>query len=172
MRSVFAFLFAALLVSASPVPGFALASPPADSGNDSEGGQRGNRILTLFNLAGSDDEEDEVEEEDEDDPRSFTMPTVVAPLSREGRLTGFAYVQIRVRIADGQNIWSIRDDAHYALDAAVRAAYRNSVSNVEGSGLDVTRAVAVWQAALAEHYGPRAIERVEIRNADTRLFRR
>ncbi|WP_291842812.1 hypothetical protein [Maricaulis sp.] len=170
MRSVLVIVISAILASALPGSAFALASPPAESDHGNEGTQRGNRILTLFNRGGA-EEEEEAEEAEEDDPRAFTMPTVVAPLSRNGRLTGYAYVQIRVRVADGQNMWSLRDDAHYALDSAVRAAYRNSVSNAEGTALDVPRAVAVWQAALAEHYGPRAIERVEIRNADTRLFR-
>ena len=171
MRSLFASLLSILLVSALPGPALAMASPPPEPDHGSDGTQRGNRILTLFNRAGAEDDEAENEADEEDDPRSFTMPTVVAPLSRDGRLTGYAYVQIRVRVADGENIWTVRDDAHYALDSAVRAAYRNSVSNAEGTALDVPRAVAVWEAALAEHYGPRAIDRVEIRNADTRLFR-
>lgn len=173
MRNVFARVAAILLVSLIPMPAHALVAPPAESGDGSgDAGGRGNRFLTIFNLAGSDEDEEEEAEDEEDDPRSFTMPTVVAPLSAQGHLTGYAYVQIRVRVATGHNVWDIREDAHYALDAAVRAAFRTSVSNEEGSALDTERAVEVWQAALGEHYGPSAIERIEIRQADTRLFRR
>lgn len=171
MRVLFAVLLSLLMSPLAAAPVLALASPPAESGGGSDDSGSSNRILTLFNLAGSDDE-DEAEEDDSDDPRAFTMPTVVAPLSRDGRLTGYAYVQLRVRVTDGQNIWDVREAAHYALDAAVRASYRSSVSNDDGSGLDPERAVQVWEAALREHYGPRAIDHVEIRQADTRIFRR
>ena len=148
MRYLFALPVWAVAVLLAPMPAFAMVSPPPEPAH------------------GAGDAE-----EDEEDPRSFTIPTVVAPLQRDGHLTGYAYVQIRVRVADGQNIWSVREDAHYALDAAVRASFRNSVSNPEGTDLDAGRAVAVWRAALIEHYGPQAIDRVEIRQADIRLFR-
>ncbi|WP_417479546.1 hypothetical protein [Maricaulis maris] len=171
MRFLFAVLLSLLLSPLATAPVLARMSPPAESSGGSQEGGRSNRILTLFNLAGSEDE-DEVEVEDNDDPRAFTMPTVVAPLSRDGRLTGYAYVQLRVRFADGQNIWDAREAAHYALDAAVRASYRHSISNEDGSGLDNELAVQVWETALREHYGQRAIDHVEIRQADTRILRR
>ena len=171
MRVLFAVLLSLLMSPLTAAPVLALASPPAESGGGSDDRGSSNRILTLFNLAGSDDE-DEVEEDDTDDPRAFTVPTVVAPLSRDGRLTGYAYVQLRVRVADGENIWDARESAHYALDAAVRASFRHSVSNDEGSDLDPERAVQVWEAALREHYGDGAIDYVEIRQADTRILRR
>lgn len=170
MRYLFALPVWAVAVLLAPVPAFAMVSPPPEPAHGAGDSGGGNRILTLFNRAGS-EEEDAAEAEEEEDPRSFTIPTVVAPLQRDGHLTGYAYVQIRVRVADGQNIWSVREDAHYALDAAVRAAFRNSVSNAEGTDLDAGRAVDVWRAALVEHYGAQAIDRVEIRQADIRLFR-
>lgn len=171
MRVLFAVLFALSLSPLAPAPALASAAPPAESSGGSDNGRSPNRILTLFNLAGSDDDE-EVQESDVDDPRAFSMPIIVAPLSRDGRLTGYAYVQLRVRVADGENIWDVREAAHYALDAAVRASFRNSVSNEEGSGLDPERAILVWETALREHYGQRAIDHVEIRQADTRILRR
>lgn len=170
MRYLFALPVWAVAVLLAPMPAFAMVSPPPEPAHGAGDSGGGNRILTLFNRAGS-EEEDAAEAEEEEDPRSFTIPTVVAPLQRDGHLTGYAYVQIRVRVADGQNIWSVREDAHYALDAAVRAAFRNSVSNAEGTDLDAGRAVDVWRAALIEHYGAQAIDRVEIRQADIRLFR-
>ena len=173
MRNVVALVAVIFLAGLLPAPAFSFVAPPAESGGGSnDEGSRGNRFLTLFNRAGSEEDEPEEDEVEEDDPRSFTMPTVVAPLSSHGHLTGYAYVQIRVRVAAGHNLWDVRDDAHYALDAAVRAAYRTPVSNEDGTGLDNDRAVEVWLAALGEHYGASAIERIEIRQADTRIFRR
>lgn len=146
----------------------------ANNGNGASGGS--NRVLLLFNLAGGEDEEDGdahgEEDGGDDDPRAFNLPALVAPLSRDGHLTGFAYVHVRVRAADGQNVWSMQENAHYALDALVRAAYRTPVSESDGQSLDIEQAESVWTDILREHYGANAIDRIEIRSADTRLFLR
>ena len=148
-----------------------------NGGHGSSGGGNGNRFLLVFNRT-VEDEEDHgdsyVGDEDEvdDDPRAFNLPPLVAPLSRDGRLTGFAYVQIRVRAADGQNVWSMQENAHYALDALVRAAYRTSVSRSDGQQLDISRAEDVWAQVLREQYGADAIDHIEIRSSDTRLLMR
>ena len=148
-----------------------------NGGHGSSGGGNGNRFLLVFNRA-SDDEAEESddghgeEEEADDDPRAFNLPALVAPLSSDGHLTGFAYVQVRVRAADGQNVWSMQENAHYALDALVRAAYRIPVSLPDGRQLDIDRAETVWADVLREQYGADAIDRIEIRSSDTRLFLR
>jgi len=138
---------------------------------ESSSGQGGNRFLLFFNRSDSEDESVEEDEED-NDPRAFTLPALVVPMSADGRLTGFAYVNVRVRAADGQNVWTMQENAHYALDALVRASYRSSVSTPSGDGVDPERARAVWQATLQEVWGANSIDRIEIRASDTRLFRR
>ncbi|MBR9826327.1 MAG: hypothetical protein GYB36_11090 [Alphaproteobacteria bacterium] len=149
----------------------AFAGGGGGGGGDSYGGSGGgaaNRIITLFNLSGG---EEEVEEESSDDPRSFTMPAVVAPLSNEyGRLTGFAYVLLRVRVAPGHDVWSVQEDAHYALDAMVRVAHRINLSVPSGETLDTEVASEVWQAVIRDMHGDDAIEYLEIRDFDVRLF--
>lgn len=174
-------LVLAICLALALQPGaFALSGGGGGGGGSSSGGHgssssgTGNRILMLFNRTG--DDADQAEEEPEssadDDPRVFTLPALVVPLSSDGRLTGFAYVHVRVRAADGQNIWTMQENAHYALDALVRAAYRIPVSTPDGRSLDRERAAAEWTAVLRELYGSRAVERIEIRSADTRLLNR
>ena len=102
MRLFLAFVFGLALSVALSGP--VQAAPPAEEASSSGGSS--NRFLALFNIAGDEEEEEEVEEAD--DPRSFTMPAIVAPLSDNGRLTGFAYVLVRVRVAAGNDIWSIQ----------------------------------------------------------------
>lgn len=147
----------------------AVASPPAENSSSGGEGSGVNRFVMLFNRA---DAEDEEEEEDivEDDPRAFNMPALVAPLSSDGRLTGFAYVNVRIRVAAGRNVWTMQERAHYALDILVRAAYRTPLSLPDGSGLDFERAEEVWSAALAEYYGEEAIATLEIRSSDVRML--
>ncbi|WP_339739795.1 hypothetical protein [uncultured Maricaulis sp.] len=132
-----------------------------------------NRFLTLFNLT-STEAEDRADAEAEmlEDPRVFTLPAVVAPLSVDGRLTGYAYVRVHVRAADGRNIWNMQERTHYALDAMVRAASRVSLSNADGSGLDRDLATQVWGHVLREYYGASSIAEIRVSGDDTRMLRR
>ena len=84
--------------------GAALAGGGGGGDRDGSSGGGANRFQLFFNLVGDDSDEDS--EDIADDPRAFYLPAVVAPLSRNGRLTGFAYVQVRVRVAPGTNVWS------------------------------------------------------------------
>ena len=167
MTRIWLALFMSLTLNASA---FALGGgggePPASSGS---GSGSGNRFALFFNR-GDSEEEEHVEEEEEDDPRAFNMPALVVPLSSHGRLTGFAYVNVRVRAADGQNVWNMQENLHFALDALVRAGYRDPLSNADGSDLDPDHAREVWREVLQEIYGPGSIDRIEIRASDTRLL--
>lgn len=133
----------------------------------------GNRFMTLFRLSSDEaDEADDAEEAMIDDPRVFTLPAVVAPLSVDGRLTGYAYVRVHVRAADGQNVWTMQEHTHFALDAMVRAASRISLANADGSGIDRELASRVWGAVLRDYYGAAAIAEVQVSGGDTRMIRR
>ncbi len=142
------------------------AAPPA---GDDEGGSSGsgNRFLMLFS-SGNEDEDEYVEEED--DPRSYTLPAVVAPLADNGRLTGFAYVLVRLRVAPGNDVWRMQENTHYALDLMTRAAFRTDLSTDDGQALNPEAAIAAWSETLGEYYGAEAIEYLEIRSFDVRLF--
>lgn len=157
------FLSLCLTAPAFPAGGGGGGGESSDSGG-------GNRFLTLFNL---DSDEEEAEVTESDDPRSFSMPAVVAPLSNSyGRLTGFAYVLIRVRVASGHDVWNVQEEAHYSLDALVRVAHRINLSTEDGSSLDPQLAAEVWHAVMNEMYGEGAIEILEIRDFDVRLLNR
>ena len=172
MRLLLAFILCLSVQSGA----LAMGGGGGGGGNRSSGND--NRFLLIFNRASDEDESgddhggEEPQDEADDDPRSFNLPALVAPLSSDGHLTGFAYVQVRVRAADGQNVWSMQEDAHYALDALVRAAYRIPVSLPDGRQLDIERAETVWADVLREQYGADAIDHIEIRSSDTRLFLR
>lgn len=150
----------------------AAAEPPAHGGGGGGSSQgSGNRFALFFNR-GESDEDGHDDEEEEDDPRAFNMPALVVPLSSHGRLTGFAYVQVRVRAADGENVWDMQENLHFALDALVRAGYREPLSTENGETLDTDHARDVWREVLQEIYGANSIDRIEIRASDTRLLRR
>lgn len=172
MRLLLALFLSVMLHAGAHAMGGGGGGGRGDTASDGDG----NRVVLIFNRPGAEDEGDDADHGEEEgadnDPRSFNLPALVAPLSRDGRLTGFAYVQVRIRAADGQNVWSMQENAHYALDALVRAAYRNPVSSPDGRSLDVERAEQVWAGVLREQYGADAVDRVEIRGADTRMLNR
>ncbi|WP_203292371.1 hypothetical protein [Maricaulis parjimensis] len=166
-----AFLMSLLVSAGAHALGGGGAEPPPSSGHGSSSQQSGNRFSLFFNRSDSEEDADADAEED-DDPRAFNLPALVVPLSSHGRLTGFAYVNVRVRATDGQNVWDMQENFHFALDALVRACYRTPVSTEDGSGLDEERAIELWQEVLQDFYGANSIDWVEIRASDTRLLRR
>jgi hypothetical protein len=164
MRIILAILLSLSVASAAS----AYASPPAPA-SDTPSAER--RVLSFSSR--QNDEHDDVEDVDEttDDPRVITLPTVVAPLSRESRLTGFAFVQVRFRLRDGVDIWGARENAHYALDALVRAAHSTSLAREDGAGIDHDLAAQVWGDILRNMYGTNTIDTVEVVGDDIRLLR-
>ena len=166
-----AFLMSLALSTGALALGGGGSEPPANSGHGSSGSGSGNRFALFFNRSDSETEE-HAEEEEQDDPRAFNMPALVVPLSSNGRLTGFAYVSVRVRAADGQNVWTMQENLHFALDALVRAGYRDPLSTADGANLDTEHAREVWREVLQDIYGANSIDRIEIRASDTRLLRR
>mgnify|MGYP003675795376 FL=1 len=166
-------IFLAIILSAC----FASTALASGGGGGGGGGSDNsgpvNRFLTLFHLPTTEaDEQSDAEDAMLEDPRVFTLPAVVAPLSLNGRLTGYAYVRVHVRAADGQNIWDMQERTHFALDAMVRAASRMSLSNADGSGLDRDRATQVWDAVLRDYYGASTITEIRVSGEDTRMLRR
>ncbi|WP_417481698.1 hypothetical protein [Maricaulis sp.] len=162
-------IFLAILLSVW----FSSAALASGGGGGASGSGSGNRFVTLFNLSGDAEDEDSAEEEEmAANPRVFTLPAVVAPLSVEGRLTGYAYVRVRVRAADGQNVWDMQERTHFALDAMVRAASRIPLSNADGSGLDLELATRVWESVLRDYYGASAIAEIRVGTPDTLMLRR
>lgn len=175
MRVLKASLLALALCFPASMPAHALGGGGGGGGGDKPSeSSSSNRMFLTFSLFGgnSDDEEAEDEAERDEDPRVILMPAVVVPLSVNDRLSGFAYVHLRVRLQDGADIWDARENLHYALDQLVRAGHRANLSNADGTGLDHERAEEVWTGTLGNFYGGNALDWVEVSSADTRLVRR
>lgn len=173
MRVLKAILLALVLGLPTAMPAHALGGG-GGGGGDGSSSSSGNRLTLRFNLFGGGSDDDgygEGEEEDED-PRVIIMPAVVAPLSQDSRLSGFAYVHLRVRLHEGADIWGARENLHYALDQLVRTAHRHNLSNEDGTGLNEDRAEEIWAETLSALYGGNYLDYVEISSVDTRLVRR
>lgn len=173
MRVLKAILLALVLGLPTAMPAHALGGGGGGGDGDSSSSS-GNRLTLRFNLFGGGGDEDgyDEDEEEDEDPRVIIMPAVVAPLSQDNRLSGFAYVHLRVRLHEGVDIWDARENLHYALDQLVRAAHRHNMSNEDGTELDQARAEEIWAETLSVLYGGNYLDYVEVSSVDTRLVRR
>ena len=143
------------------------ASPPS-GGNE----RNGNRIQAGFTI---NDEGEAVVEDDhstDDNPRVIILPAIVSPLISDNRLLGYAYMQVRMQVREGVDAWDVRENAHYALDAMIRASHRESITTEDGLGIDREVANRVWMQALADHFGANVVESLAISSPDTRFLRR
>jgi len=163
--------------------------PPASSSehdSSSSGDSDSNRFVLTFSRGGDDEPSEENHdetghgevaadahgEEASEDNRSISLPTVVVPLSRNDRLTGFAFVTVAWRVGDGIDIWAARDKAHIALDALIRSAHTTSLSDESGTGVDLVRAEEVWTEVLRATIGENWVDSIELSGSDTRLLGR
>tara|TARA_R110002072_G_scaffold5008_2_gene33858 strand:+ start:2148 stop:2642 length:495 start_codon:yes stop_codon:yes gene_type:complete len=145
----------------------AQAAPPS-GGNE----RNGNRIQAGFTL--NDEGEAVTEEEDhsmDDSPRVIILPAIVSPLISDNRLMGYAYMQVRMQVREGVDAWDVRENAHYALDAMIRASHRESITTEDGLSIDREVASRVWMQALADHFGANVVESLAISSPDTRILR-
>lgn len=56
--------------------------------------------------------------------QAVDLPVVVLPISDQGKLTNYAYVLVRINLADGQDAWLLRSKSHFLKDAIIRKSHR------------------------------------------------
>lgn len=141
------------------------------SGNSSHGSGHGVSADDGHGEAAEDHGEAPAASEGEIDPshpRLVSLPALVVPLTQDNRLTGYGFVSVRFTVASGFDHWDIREHAHFALDAIIRASHRTPVSDETGETIDRTRAEQVWRAALSQEFGEGVVDRMTFEVPDIR----
>tara|TARA_R110002073_G_scaffold37686_1_gene108564 strand:- start:124 stop:627 length:504 start_codon:yes stop_codon:yes gene_type:complete len=162
-----------ILVSALGLGMMPTVSAFADG--DGSSSRNGNRIQAGFTLNDEGEvvtDDDDAHEEVVDNPRTVILPAIATPLIVDNRLMGYAYTQVRFQVSDGHDAWDVRENAHYALDALIRASHRESIATEDGRSIDQELAIAIWMQALSDYYGPDVVENLMISTPDTRMLRR
>ncbi len=99
----------------------------------------------------------------EAESRTMDAPYIAAPILRNGVLSNYLFVSVRVDIAPGVDLWRTRERAHYLRDAMVRAAHRTQLADPNNpNALNTALAVQVFRAAAIEALGERAVRGVSI----------
>lgn len=127
--------FLSLLAVALALPGLALAAKPPKDAQEKE-----------LNSA-----------------RGMEVPSVPAPVFGDGKLYNYFFLNVRIEIAEGQDLVRTRERVHFVRDALIRALHKTSVA--KPTTLDVLQedvALAVIRAAAEEALGKKAVSGVEI----------
>ena len=127
-------VFAALLIAAAP-----LSAPTAFA-------------------AGKADAKDAKEEGDAAPPaKAVDLNHLVMPVAVNGRLNNYLFVSVRLIVADGVDVWAVRNRSHFLRDAIVRAAHKADVAkagNVDSP--DDAAVLAMVRSAVAPIVGEAA----------------
>lgn len=101
--------------------------------------------------------------EDAASARSMDAPYLAVPVVRDGQLTNYLFVSLRVEIANGVDLWATREKAHFLRDALVRASHANDLADPhDTNALNEARAVEVYRAAAIQALGARAVGGVAV----------
>lgn len=166
-------ILAALLGAGLAAPALAGAGPSAPAGP--EEGARANVHVSSFRLPNDINEQTRAIEEAFAPPEAGTyvdLPSINVPVVRGGALQGYAFVMVRLHLAEGVDDWRVRDQSHFLLDSAVRAAHRAPFEHAGADAYDDTATRAALEAAITAHMPAASLARIELLGGDVRLVSR
>ena len=127
----------------------------------------GNRIRASFTLEADTDRVPEGLQAGEAGPQAVDIPTLSVPVSVDGQLEGYVFVNVRLMVADGRDPWAIREKAHLVRDRLIRVAHATSFSSSEAPGhVDRERARELIRDGLADLIPIGDVERIEFISID------
>ncbi|MBU6371535.1 MAG: hypothetical protein KJS97_02320 [Alphaproteobacteria bacterium] len=98
-----------------------------------------------------------------DAERFIEAEHIITPVLRNGRLTNYLFVTVRVDLPDQGDVWKLRARSHFLRDALLRATHRASLSDAKDERkLDQTAALAAFRAAAVETLGANGVKAVSI----------
>ena len=101
--------------------------------------------------------------EEATNPRIIDAPHIVVPVLRNGRLTNYLFVFLRLEIAPNMDVWAARDRAQFLRDALVRASHRGQLADPQNEDrLNEPAALVAVDAAAREAVGQSANTRMSV----------
>ncbi|MDZ4776931.1 MAG: hypothetical protein SGJ23_09115 [Alphaproteobacteria bacterium] len=106
--------------------------------------------------------------EEAESARAVDVLNLVVPVVREGRLVNYVFVNARIMLSPGTDVWRARDKGHFLRDALLKAVHRQSIAD---STRDDAINAPVTQTLIAgvarEILGANAVRSVEILSVST-----
>ena len=98
---------------------------------------------------------------------SVDIPVVVAPISNNGHLVNYAFLNIRVVLNSGVDVWKMRVKSHFMRDAIVRTAHIHPFGKSgEKPVVDKAQAIARIRAAILPWVSAEQIDHIEFLSID------
>ncbi len=143
----------------------AFAASPAYGGPGGKKGA-GNKIHANFEIR---DDQPQPMQVGEAGPRAVDVPTLAVPVFEDGRLLNYLFVSVRLQMADGVDVWKLRDRVHYLRDAMLREAHAVSVGRTDDpTRIDEDKAREVLRRGVARVTDPDQIVQIEFLSVDSK----
>lgn len=99
---------------------------------------------------------------------TFDMPGVVAPITRNGKLVNYIFLNIRLEFFPNAPVIKLRERAHFMRDALILALYKTDISQPNHPGkIDEPRASALILGIIEAQEGKGLIKSVTFNSADS-----
>jgi hypothetical protein len=98
-----------------------------------------------------------------DSARAMDVMNLIVPVVREGRLVNYCFINARVHLAPGADIWRTRDKGHFLRDALLKAVHRQSIADpVRDDAINTPAAQALIGNVARQVLGASSVRSVEI----------
>ncbi|MBL8560111.1 MAG: hypothetical protein JNM47_15410 [Hyphomonadaceae bacterium] len=95
--------------------------------------------------------------------RAVDVLNLVVPVVREGRLVNYVFLNARIQLSPGTDVWRARDKGHFLRDALLKAVHRQSiVDSTRDDAVNPAATQALVAATAREVLGANAVRSVEI----------
>ncbi len=126
-----------------------------------------NRIKAEWTIKSDLTPEEYKEPDQSQSVHAVDIPVVVAPIALNGRLVNYAFVSIRVIVADKVDTWKMRAKSHFMRDAVVRAAHEHTFGkDGERAALDEEHTIALIKEAIKPWLSEDKIDHIEFLSID------
>lgn len=101
--------------------------------------------------------------EEAESARAMDVLNLVVPVVRQGRLVNYVFVNARIQLAPGVDIWKARDKGAFLRDALLKAVHRQSiVDSQRDDAINAPAAIALIATVGRQILGADAVRSVEI----------
>lgn len=100
--------------------------------------------------------------------RAMDVLNLIVPVVREGRLVNYLFVNARIQLAPGIDVFRTREKGHFLRDALLKAVHRRSVAAADRDDqIDSAAAQALILGVARQTLGPNVVRSVEILSVST-----
>lgn len=101
--------------------------------------------------------------EEAESARAVDVLNLVVPVVREGRLVNYVFINARIQLAPGTDVWRARDKGHFLRDALLKAVHRQSIADsVRDDAVNPAATQSLIAAVARQVLGANAVRSVEI----------